>query len=280
MDRQQIIKNDVSRALAEDIGDGDVSAELIDSDSVLETRLLIREHAVLCGTDWFNEVFHQCDPTIQINWLAGDGDLLKADTVICEVSGAARALLTAERSALNFLQTLSGTATTTRHYADLIKHSQCRILDTRKTIPLLRHAQKYAVSCGGGQNHRIGLFDAYLIKENHLAACGSIAEAVKRARQLNPDLLLEVEVESIDQLQQAIDANVDRALLDNFTLDDIQQAVILNNRRIQLEASGNITDQSLIEIAGTGVDFVSIGALTKHLRAVDFSLRFLSSNEN
>lgn len=276
MARQQIIKSDVSQALAEDIGDGDVSAALINADSVLDTRLLIREDAVLCGTEWFNEVFQQCDPSIQINWLANDGNSLKADTVICEVSGPARALLSAERSALNFLQTLSGTATITRHYADLIEHTRCRILDTRKTIPKLRQAQKYAVSCGGGLNHRIGLFDAYLIKENHLAACGSITEAVKRARQSNPDLLLEVEVESIDQLQAAIDAGVDRALLDNFTIEEIRQAVTLNNNQIQLEASGNITDQSLIEIASTGVDFISIGALTKHLRAIDYSLRFLS----
>ena len=275
MARQQIIKNDVSQALAEDIGGGDVSAALINADSVLETRLLIREDAVLCGTEWFNEVFHQCDPGIQINWLASDSDSLKADTVICEVSGPARALLSAERSALNFLQTLSGTATITRHYADLIKHTKCRILDTRKTIPLLRQAQKYAVTCGGGLNHRIGLFDAYLIKENHLAACGSIAEAAKRARLSKPDLLLEVEVESIGQLQSAIDAGVDRAMLDNFTIKEIRQAVALNNKRIQLEASGNITEQSLVEIAGTGVDFISIGALTKHLRAIDYSLRFL-----
>lgn len=275
MDRLQTIQDDVSRALAEDIGDGDVSAALINADSMLDTRLLIREDAVLCGTEWFDQAFHQCDPAIEINWLAHDGDSLSADTVICEVSGSARALLTAERSALNFLQTLSGTATITRHYADLIKHTQCRVLDTRKTIPKLRLAQKYAVSCGGGLNHRIGLFDAYLIKENHLAACGSIAEAVKRARQSNPDLLLEVEVESIDQLQAAIDAAVDRALLDNFSIEDTRQAVALNNNRIQLEASGNITEQSLIEIADTGVDFVSIGALTKHLCAVDFSLRFL-----
>ncbi len=276
MDRQQNIKNDVSQALAEDIGSGDVSAALINADSVLDTRLLIREDAVLCGTEWFNEVFHQLDPAIQINWLASDGDWLTADTVICEISGLARALLSAERSAINFLQTLSGTATITRHYADLIKHTKCRILDTRKTIPLLRRAQKYAVSCGGGLNHRIGLFDAYLIKENHLAACGSIAEAAKRARQSKPDLLLEVEVESVDQLQSTIDAGVDRAMLDNFTIEEIRQAVALNNNRIQLEASGNITEQSLVEIAGTGVNFISIGALTKHLRAIDYSLRFLS----
>ncbi len=275
MDWQQNIEEDVKRALAEDLGDGDVSALLIDANRQLATRLLVREDAILCGVDWFTESFRQCDNSLRVEWLAKDGDLVSADTVICQISGPARPLLTAERTALNFLQTLSGTATVTKHYADLIKHTRCRVLDTRKTIPQLRFSQKYAVSCGGGSNHRIGLYDAYLIKENHLAACGDIATAVALGRQLNPDLLLEVEVESIDQLQQAIDARVDRALLDNFSTEATQQAVNLNNHRVQLEASGNITDQSLIEIAELGVDFISIGALTKHLRAIDFSLRFV-----
>ncbi len=275
MDWQQNLKEDVSRGLAEDLGRGDVSAQLIDADQKLKTRLLVREDAVLCGIEWFIEAFRQCDDSIQIEWLAKDGDRVDADSVLCHISGPARSLLTAERTALNFLQTLSGTATITAHYADLIKHTRCRILDTRKTIPQLRIAQKYAVTCGGGLNHRIGLFDAYLIKENHLAACGSIAAAVSRGRALNPDLLLEVEVESLDELQQAIDAAVDRALLDNFSIEQTRQAVELNNQRIQLEASGSITDQSLIAIAETGVDFISIGALTKHLHAIDFSLRFI-----
>jgi len=275
MDWQSTIKDDVNRALAEDIGSGDVSAGLISSETRLSTRLLVREDAVLCGTTWFDEVFRQCDSAIEVRWSATDGELIKSDSVICNITGPAAALLTAERSALNFLQTLSGTATTTRRYADLIKHTQCRILDTRKTIPNLRLAQKYAVSCGGGLNHRVGLFDAYLIKENHLAACGGIVTATERARGLNPDLLLEVEVESIEQLQQSIDAGVDRALLDNFSLEETRQAVALNNQRIQLEASGNITEQSLVQVAEAGVDFVSIGALTKHLRAIDFSLRFV-----
>lgn len=275
MDWQQNLKEDVSRALAEDLGSGDVSAQLIDADQKLQTRLLVREDAVLCGAEWFVETFRQCDDSIQIQWLAKDGDRVSADNVLCQISGPARPLLTAERTALNFLQTLSGTATITAHYAELIKHTRCRVLDTRKTIPQLRFAQKYAVTCGGGLNHRIGLFDAYLIKENHLAACGSIAAAVSRGRALKPDLLLEVEVESLDELQQAIDAGVDRALLDNFSIEKTRQAVELNNQRIQLEASGNITDQSLISIAETGVDFISIGALTKHLRAIDFSLRFI-----
>ena len=275
MDWQSTIKDDVGRALAEDIGSGDVSAELISTETRLSTRLLVREDAVLCGTAWFDEVFQQCDSAIEVSWFATDGELIKSDRVICNITGPAAGLLTAERSALNFLQTLSGTATTTRHYADLIKHTQCRILDTRKTIPNLRLAQKYAVSCGGGLNHRVGLFDAYLIKENHLAACGGIAAAAERARELNPDLLLEIEVESLEQLQQSIGAGVDRVLLDNFSIEETRQAVSLNSQRIQLEASGNVTEQSLVEIAESGVDFVSIGALTKHLRAIDFSLRFV-----
>jgi len=275
MDWQNSIQEDVSRALTEDIGSGDVSAELISDDTQLQTRLLLREDAVLCGTAWFDEVFHQCDPAIEIVWSYKDSDSVKANTNICEISGSASALLTAERSALNFLQTLSGTATTTHHYARLIEHTKCRVLDTRKTIPNLRLAQKYAVSCGGGVNHRIGLFDAYLIKENHIEACGGITIAAKRARQLHPELLLEVEVESLVQLQEAIDAGVYRVLLDNFSLEETEKAVALNNRRIQLESSGNITEDNLIKVAECGVDFISIGALTKHLHAIDFSLRYV-----
>ena len=274
MDLYQSIVNQVANALDEDVGSGDISAQLIDASTQLETELLVREDAVLCGIEWFDEVFRQCDASIETRWRARDGDSISADSVICEVSGPARGLLTAERSALNFLQTLSGTATVTRSYADLIRDSDCRILDTRKTIPQLRVAQKYAVLCGGGHNHRIGLFDAFLIKENHLAAAGSIAAAVARARQLHPDRLLEVEVENLEQLQQAIDAGVERALLDNFSVPQLRAAVELNDDRIELEASGNIDRDSLAEIAATGVDFVSIGALTKHLRAIDFSLRY------
>ena len=274
MDFYQMIINQVANSLDEDVGSGDISAELIDQSTLLDTELLVREDAVLCGRPWFDEVFRQCDDTVKVNWLATDGDSVKAGQVICEISGNARAILTAERSALNFLQTLSATASETRRYVDLISDSECRILDTRKTIPQLRHAQKYAVVCGGGNNHRLGLFDAYLIKENHLAACGSIAEAVVKARQINPQKLLEVEVENLDQLEQAIEAEVDRALLDNFTPDEIRLAVSMNQKRIELEASGNIDEQSLRDIATTGVDFISIGALTKHVRAIDFSLRY------
>ena len=274
MELYQLIINQAANALDEDVGSGDISAALIDADSRLETELLVREDAILCGADWFDEVFRQCDPDIEIRWHARDGDAVAADTVVCEISGLARGLLTAERSAINFLQTLSGTATTTRHYAERIAPTRCKILDTRKTIPQLRIAQKYAVVCGGGQNHRVGLFDAYLIKENHLAACGDIAQTVARARQAHPQRFVEVEVESIEQLQQAIVAGVDRALLDNFDLADMQRAVELNQRRIELEASGNIELDQLVDVAETGVDFISIGALTKHLRAIDFSLRY------
>ena len=272
---QAQINNDVKLALQEDVGSGDISAQLIDEEASLRMNLLVREDAVLCGCAWFDEVFGQCDPSIKIEWAAGDGDRVKADTNLCTISGPARAILSAERTALNFLQTLSGTATTTRRYVDRIEDTRCRILDTRKTIPHLRLAQKYAVKCGGGTNHRTGLYDAYLIKENHLAARGSIKAAVERGRVLQPDCFLEVEVENLDQLQQVIDAQADRALLDNFTVENLKQAVALNDRRIELEASGNITDANLLAIARTGIDFISVGALTKHLRAIDFSLRFV-----
>jgi nicotinate-nucleotide pyrophosphorylase (carboxylating) len=274
MELYQLIINQAANALDEDVGSGDISGSLIDAEARLETELLLREDAVLCGCQWFEEVFRQCDERIDIHWLAGDGDSVPANSVVCEVSGPARGLLMAERSALNFLQTLSGTATLTRTYTDQIKHTDCRILDTRKTIPQLRIAQKYAVLCGGGSNHRIGLFDAYLIKENHLAAGGGIAKTVARARELHPGKLLEVEVENLAQLQQAIDVGVDRALLDNFSVEDMANAVKLNQKRIGLEASGNVELEQLVEIAATGVDFISIGALTKNLRAIDFSLRY------
>ena len=275
MNLQQHIVKDIELALKEDVGSGDISALLIDENKLLRTRLLVREEAILCGTAWFEQAFKQCDEGIHLDWQAQDGDRVSAESVVCRISGPARAILTAERTALNFLQTLSGTATTTRYYVDKISQTKCRILDTRKTIPHLRLAQKYAVTCGGGLNHRIGLFDAYLIKENHLAACGCIRQAVERGRALHSDKLLEVEVETLEQLQQALEANVDRALIDNFSLEEMKQAVKMTSNQIQLEASGNITDESLLNIANTGVDFISIGALTKHVRAIDFSLRFL-----
>ncbi|MEM7561506.1 MAG: carboxylating nicotinate-nucleotide diphosphorylase [Pseudomonadota bacterium] len=274
MELYQLIINQVANALDEDVGSGDISAELIDETSQLKTELLVREDAVLCGCPWFDEVFRQCDASVKVNWLASDGASLTANQVICEISGNARAILTAERSAMNFLQTLSATATETKRYSQLLEGTHCRILDTRKTIPQLRHAQKYAVLCGGGNNHRVGLFDAYLIKENHLAACGGITQAARRARELHPEKLLEIEVEDLDQLQQAINAGVDRVLLDNFSLTETRQAVVTAQGKVELEASGNINEQNLVEIAATGVDFISIGALTKHVRAIDFSLRY------
>ncbi|MCP4982559.1 MAG: carboxylating nicotinate-nucleotide diphosphorylase [Gammaproteobacteria bacterium] len=274
MELYQHIINQAANALDEDIGSGDISAALIDEDTRLETELLVREDAVLCGCQWFDEVFRQCDERISIRWRAGDGEQISEDSIVCEVSGPARGVLTAERGALNFLQTLSGTATVTRSYAERIEHTNCKILDTRKTIPQLRVAQKYAVLCGGGSNHRIGLFDAFLIKENHLAACGGIANAVSRARKMHAQKLLEVEVEDLDQLQQAIDAGVDRVLLDNFTLEALKQAVKLNQRQVELEASGNIEQDRILEIAHTGIDYISIGALTKHVHAIDFSLHY------
>jgi len=274
MEFHQLIVNQAANALDEDVGSGDISAELIDASARLETELLVREDAVLCGCLWFDEVFRQCDDSIDIDWRAKDGESIAGGDVVARISGPARPILTAERSALNFLQTLSATATATRRYADIIEGTGCRILDTRKTIPQLRHAQKYAVVCGGGTNHRIGLFDAYLIKENHLAACGGIAEAAARARQLHPDRLLEIEVETLDQLRQAIEAGADRVLLDNFSIEQMREAVALNAHRLELEASGNIDTGNLREVAETGVDFASSGALTKHVRAIDFSLRY------
>jgi len=275
MTRDELIARQVKLALDEDIGSGDISVQLIPETQHLDTELLVREPAVLCGTNWFDQAFVQCDDAIQIDWLANDGDNIAANCVVCRVAGPARGILSAERTALNFLQTLSATATRTRYFADQIKHSHCRILDTRKTIPLLRMAQKYAVRCGGGNNHRLGLYDAYLIKENHLAACGGIANAVSRGRQLEPQKLLEIEVESIAQLRQAIDAGANRALLDNFSINDLVRAVAINKQRIELEASGNINEHTLVQVADTGVDFVSIGGLTKNIEAIDFSLRFV-----
>ncbi len=274
MEFYQVIVNQAANALDEDVGSGDISAELIAPETRLETELLVREEAVLCGAPWVDEVFRQCDEQIEVNWLARDGDAVEKGQIVAEIGGPARALLTGERSALNFLQTLSGTATTTRSFVDRIRHTDCRILDTRKTIPQLRHAQKYAVVCGGGSNHRLGLHDAYLVKENHLAAGGGIAATLAQARRLHPDRLLEVEVENLEQLAQAIEAGADRVLLDNFDLAALRDAVASTAGRTELEASGNIDLDSLAAVAETGVDFISIGALTKHLRAIDFSLRY------
>jgi nicotinate-nucleotide pyrophosphorylase (carboxylating) len=270
----QLIIENIKTSFLEDIGSGDITASLIEYDTELNVSLICRETAVLCGSQWFAQAFLQLDPEVEIHWLANEGQLLSANSVVCQLKGNARAILTAERTALNFLQTLSATATVTHHYQSHIADTGCKILDTRKTIPGLRLPQKYAVKCGGGTNHRIGLFDAYLLKENHLAAAGSIPAAVKHARDLHPEVLLEVEVENLDQLRQAVEAKVDRVLLDNFTTDMLREAVLLAGGMVELEASGNITLENIREIAECGVDYISIGALTKHIQAIDYSLRF------
>lgn len=273
------VAQSVANALQEDVASGDLTAQLIPVDRVARASVITREDAVLCGTAWFDEVFRQIDARVRVTWSTHDGDRAQADQVLCTLDGPARALLTGERTALNFLQTLSATATLTRRYVAAVSGTQCRILDTRKTLPGLRLAQKYAVRCGGGTNHRIGLFDAILVKENHIAAAGSIANAVSEARRLNSKVMLEVEVENLAQLRQALDARVDRILLDNFTLQDMRNAVQIAreqaNARTELEASGNMTLETLRSVAETGVDFISVGGLTKHVRAVDLSMRFV-----
>lgn len=268
----------VTTALQEDVGPGDLTARLIPADRTARAAVITREDAVLCGTAWFDEVFRQVDRRVGVTWSARDSDRVRTDQQLCTLEGPARSLLTGERSALNFLQMLSATATVTRKYVDAVAGTRCRILDTRKTIPGLRVAQKYAVRCGGGTNHRIGLFDAILVKENHIAAAGSIASAVGEARGLNSKVLLEVEVENLTQLREALDARVDRILLDNFSLDQMRDAVKIARQhasaRTELEASGNMSLETLRAVADTGVDFISVGGLTKHVRAIDLSMRF------
>jgi nicotinate-nucleotide pyrophosphorylase (carboxylating) len=266
-----------ARAIAEDVGSGDLTASLIPEDRSARATVISRESAVLCGRPWFDAVFRQLDPAVRVVWQASDGDQLMSGQTLCELTGPARAILTGERTALNFLQTLSATATATREYVDAVKGTNARILDTRKTLPGLRLAQKYAVACGGGVNHRIGLFDAILVKENHIAAAGSLAAAVTHAREVAGKRLVEVEVETLDQLREALDTDIDRILLDNFTLDMLREAVAINRVHrgsVTLEASGNVSLQTLRPIAETGVDFISVGGLTKHVRAVDLSMRF------
>ena len=269
------ISKQVTLALAEDIGDGDVTAKLIPDDKLADARIICREPAILCGADWVSEVFNQLDTAIQIDWHCQDGDNIQSDQELCRLHGSARHLLSGERSALNFLQTLSATATQAHEYVMAVEGTGCRILDTRKTIPGLRLAQKYAVRCGGAYNHRIGLYDMVLIKENHISAAGSIQAAVDTARRLSPDIPLEVEVENLQQLQQALDADVDRILLDNMDIPTLKQAVQMTNKRIPLEASGGVTKETAREIAHTGVDYISIGSITKHIHAIDFSMRFI-----
>jgi len=268
------IDEDVRRALEEDVGQGDITAQLIPADGIWKASVYSREHAVLCGRNWFDAVFRHLDEKVDIRWYAADGEHIAPHQVVCTLKGPARSLLTGERTALNFLQTLSGTATLAQHYARVVDDLHTRILDTRKTIPGLRRAQKYAVRAGGCHNHRMGLYDAFLIKENHIMAAGSIHEAVASARALDPRLPVEVEVENIDELQQALQAGADRVLLDNFTLETLREAVALNAGKAELEASGGITLDTLRKYAETGVDYISIGALTKDVKAIDLSMRF------
>ena len=262
----------VQSALAEDVGSGDITAELIPAEKPASARLISREAGILCGIPWADEVFSQLDNTVTLQWQVQEGSRFEANQLLARLSGPARALLSGERTALNFLQTLSGTASYTHYLASLVAHTEVHLLDTRKTLPGLRSAQKYAVRTGGGYNHRMGLFDAYLIKENHIAACGSIEAAISAARELNPELPLEVEVQDLPQLQQALQAGADIILLDNFELMQLTEAVAANHGQCKLEASGGIDKDSLVKIAETGVDYISIGALTKHCRTIDLSM--------
>ncbi len=266
----------VDAALREDIGSGDVTAALVPAGQRVRGSVVTREAAILCGRAWAEETFRRLDPQVRLSWHAADGERLGANQVICEIEGPARAVLTGERTALNFLQLLSGTATATRRLVDAVAGTPCRILDTRKTLPGLRTAQKYAVRCGGGDNHRMGLYDRVLIKENHIAAAGSLTGAIEAARRSAPELTVEVEVESPAELEEALGAKPDIIMLDDFSLAGLQAAVKLNQARgrpVKLEASGSVSLETVRAIAATGVDYISVGALTKHVRAVDLSMR-------
>ena len=266
----------VDAALREDIGSGDVTAALVPAGQRVRGSVVTREEAVLCGRAWAEESFRRLDPQVRLNWHAADGERLGVNQVIFEIAGPARAVLTGERTALNFLQLLSGTATATRRLVDAVAGTSCRILDTRKTLPGLRTAQKYAVRCGGGENHRMGLYDRVLIKENHIAAAGSLTAAIGAARRSSPELTVEVEVESPAELEEALGAHPDIIMLDDFSLANLQAAVQLNRARgrpVRLEASGSVSLETVRAIAATGVDFISVGALTKHVHAVDLSMR-------
>ncbi|WP_041210673.1 carboxylating nicotinate-nucleotide diphosphorylase [Aeromonas jandaei] len=283
---QQDVSRAVRAALLEDLGDAltaldqpdasaDITAQLIPADRMASARVITREAGVFCGQPWVDEVFVQLGGEVKVEWKVQDGEVISPNQELFRLHGPARLLLTGERNALNFVQTLSGVATLTARYVAELEETDCRLLDTRKTIPGLRTAQKYAVTCGGGKNHRIGLYDAYLIKENHILACGGIAEAINEARHLNPGKPVEVEVESLAELEQALAANADIVMLDNFDVAMMREAVAINQGRAKLEVSGNVTLDTLAEFAATGVDFISVGALTKHVRALDLSMRFL-----
>lgn len=273
IDHSEIQRN-VSIALQEDVGSGDITASLIPEKNTSSAQIFSREPAIVCGIDWVNEVYKQIDPKVEIDWLVNDGMNILANQKLCSLKGSARSLLTGERTALNFLQLLSGTATTTRMWVEVLSGTKTKLLDTRKTIPGLRVAQKYAVTCGGGKNHRMGLFDAFLIKENHIAASGSIAKAVELARKMHTDKMLEVEVENIEQLKEALQLNVDVIMLDNFNPSMMMEAVALTDKKVKLEVSGNLSLSNIQEIALLGVDFISVGAITKHVQAIDLSMRF------
>ncbi len=265
----------VKQALIEDIGEGDLTASLLPENSTSKTRVITREKAVICGTGWFNSVFKQLDENVKVTWLVKDGDLVEPDQELVRLEGPTRPILTGERTALNFLQTLSATATATYNYVQILAGTKTKLLDTRKTIPGLRDAQKYAVTTGGGKNHRIGLYDGILLKENHINAAGSITNAVTEAKKLYPKIPVEVEVENMDQLNEAIEAGADIIMLDNFTNEQMKEAVKITNGRSKLEASGGYDKESLRPAAETGVDYISVGALTKHVMAIDLSMRFV-----
>ncbi|MBQ0725464.1 MAG: carboxylating nicotinate-nucleotide diphosphorylase [Cycloclasticus sp.] len=267
------IQDDAARFLQEDVGTGDLTARIIPEQQMAKATVITREATLVCGQAWFDAVFKTLDPAITIEWQQAEGERAFSGEVLCYLSGSARALLTGERAALNVLQTLSATASLAHQFAKAVEGTKAVVLDTRKTIPGLRWAQKYAVRCGGASNHRVGLFDGILIKENHIMAAGSIAQAVSAARQVSSEVAVEVEVETLEEVAQALDAKADILLLDNFSLDQLAQAVVLNKGRAKLEASGNVDLSSIREIAQTGVDFISVGALTKNIQAVDLSMR-------
>ena len=277
MDLASEIREDVAHALAEDIGTGDVTASLVSSTEYAHARVVTREQAVLCGSAWFEQCFYQIDHEVRIQWKARDGERLAGGQIVCEIEGRARSLLTAERSSLNFLQTLSAVATKTRAFVDVVAGTNAAILDTRKTLPGLRYALKYAVRCGGGTNHRMGLYDGVLIKENHIASAGGIGPVLEQARKIAPNLPTEIEVENIDQLKEAIAAGAKLILLDNFDLAGFREAVSVTAGRAALEASGGVNLETVRAIAETGVNRISIGSLTKDIRAVDLSMRFVAA---
>ena len=270
----RVVIENVTNALREDVGSGDITAGLINESTQLNARVITREHAIVAGQRWVNAVYSSLDKNVVITWNVKDGDKVEPNQTLFTISGPARSVLTGERTALNFLQLLSATATITNRYVERISHTSCRLLDTRKTIPGLRMAQKYAVTCGGGKNHRIGLYDAFLIKENHIAACGGITNAVENAKKSHPNCPIEVEVENLDELDQAQKAGANIIMLDNFTPELMKKAVQARAKGVKFEASGNVNLETISSIAETGVDFISVGALTKNIKAIDLSMRY------